>query len=73
MTISISDIADWEANPVTRTIKIKMKTAEADALANSTILETCDKTAMRTAENYGFSQGCAALVDAIDELKEESQ
>ena len=70
MTISNADIQDWEANPVTKAIQKKLGKAGLEALANCTILETCDQTAMRTAENQGFSDGCAAWQEAVDELKE---
>ena len=73
MTISNADIQDWEVNPVTKAIQKKLGEAGLEALVKCTILETCDQTAMRTAENQGFSFGCAAWQDAVDELKGESK
>ena len=70
MLISIHDIQDWEANPVTKAIQRKLGEAGVEALANIGIRGTCDETAMRTAENIGFSDGCLAWVDAVNELKE---
>ena len=71
MTISNEDNQQWEAKPVQKEIQEKLGKAGLEALANCTILETCDQTAMRTAENQGFSNGCAAWEDAVDELKED--
>ena len=73
MTISKADIQDWEANPVTKAIQKKLGQAGVEALGQIAIQETCDETAMRTAENIGFSKGCAAWGDAVDELMGDSE
>ena len=73
MTISNADIQDWEANPVTKAIHKKLARAAIDSMDQIAIQETCDETAMRTAESIGFSGGCLAWKDAVDELKGESE
>jgi len=70
ISISREDIQDWEANPVTKAIQKKLGEAGLESLGQISIQETCDKTGMRTAENIGFTKGCAAWQDAVDELKE---
>ena len=71
--ISNADIQDWEANPVTKAIQVKLGQAGVETLGQISIQATCDETAMRAAENIGFSKGCIAWVDAVDELKGESE
>ena len=73
MTISKADIQDWQANPVTKAIQKKLAEAGVESLGQIAIQGTCDETGMRTAESIGFSNGCIAWVDAVDELKGESE
>ncbi len=73
MTISNADIQDWEVNPVTKAILIKLGQAGLETLGQIAIQATCDETAMRAAENIGFAKGCAAWEDAVEELKGESE
>lgn len=70
MTISNEDIKDWEANPVTKAVQKKLAEAGLETLSQIAIQATCDETAMRAAENIGFSKGCLSWQDAVDELKE---
>ena len=73
MTISNADIQDRKANPVTKAIQKKLAEAGVDSLGQIAIMGTCDETGMRTAESIGFSNGCFAWVEAVDQLKGDSE
>ena len=73
MTISNADIQDWEANPVTKAIQKKLAEAGVESLGQIAIRGTCDETGMRAAESIGFSNGCFAWVDAVYQLKGDSE
>ena len=73
MTISNADIQDWKANPVTKAIQKKLAEAGVESLGEISIMGTCDETGMRAAENIGFSNGCFAWSDAVDQLEGDSE
>lgn len=72
MVLTKADLQDWNSNPVTKAIFKKIKEEIEAARAESSMLETVDQTALRTAYKEGFVDGADALSQAYEDALEEA-
>ena len=72
MVLTKDDLQEWHSNPTTRALFDKISTEIAESRAASSMMETVDATALRTAYKEGFIDGASALSQAYDEALEEA-
>lgn len=72
MTSTKSDFQDWLVNPVTKLIVDALNEEVLETQSQSTIMQTCDETAMRTARNQGELDGILRIRDVYNKLEGEA-
>ena len=67
------DLQEWNSHPVTKAVFNKIKEELEIAANETTLMQTADETAQRTAYKEGFIDGANALIDAYGEALEEAE
>jgi hypothetical protein len=73
MTLTKADLQDWNSHPVTRAVFKKIKEELEGARSESSMMDTVDQTALRTAFKEGFIEGAEALFMAYEDALEEAE
>jgi hypothetical protein len=73
MLLTKADLQDWNSHPVTRAVFKKIKEELEGARSESSMMETVDQTALRTAFKEGFIEGAEALFMAYEDALEEAE
>ena len=71
MVLTQEDLQEWNSHPVTKAVFAKVKEEAAIAREQSTMMETADMTAQRTAFKEGFVSGAESLTEAYELTLEE--
>ena len=72
MNLTKADLEEWNSNPITRAVFRNIKEEIVIARAESTMMDTVDQTALRTAYKEGFIEGANSLLEAYDDALEEA-
>jgi len=72
MVLTKADLQEWNSHPVTKAVFKKIAQEVNDARISSSMMETVDQTALRTAYKEGFIDGASALTEAYDDALEEA-
>jgi hypothetical protein len=72
MVLTKADLQEWNSHPVTKAVFSKIKEEVDEARSESSMMDTVDQTALRTAFKEGFVSGANALTLAYDEALEEA-
>ena len=72
MTLTKADLQDWNSHPVTKAVFEKIKKEIEGARSESSMMDTVDQTALRTAFKEGFVEGAEALLMAYEDALEEA-
>ena len=71
MVLSKQDLADWNSHPVTKEIFKGIRKAIVELKEESTVMATCDETAMKASRNEGIAEGASAIFEAYEMLVED--
>ena len=73
MILTKEDLQEWNNNPVTQAVFKKIAEEVEEASLQSTMMDTVDQTALRTAHKEGFLDGANALLDSYEVALEEAE
>lgn len=73
MVITKKDLEDWNSHPVTIAIFKQVKEQINELNLESVLRSTVDATAMKAAYNDGQAAGAEALLEAYENLEEDSE
>lgn len=66
------DLQEWNSHPVTQAVFKKIAAELYEARQSSSMMETVDQTALRTAHKEGFIDGANSLREAYEYALEEA-
>jgi hypothetical protein len=72
MVLTKQDLQEWNSHPVTKAVFSKIKEEVEGARIESSMMETVDQTALRTAYKEGFIDGATSLSNAYEDALEEA-
>jgi len=73
MVLTKQDLQEWNSHPVTKAVFKKIAGETEEALKESTMMDTVDQTALRTAFKEGFIEGMSALSESYEVALEEAE
>lgn len=73
MVLTKQDLQEWNSHPVTKAVFKKIEEEIQAARMESSMMQTADETALRTAYKEGFIDGGSSLKDAYEYALEEAE
>jgi hypothetical protein len=73
MLLTKADLQDWNSHPVTKAVFKQVKEEIESARSESSMMDTVDQTALRTAFKEGLIEGAEALLMGYETVLAEAE